>query len=152
MFVKLYRVYVAQCVTPGYFYVGSTTRVPGAREREHESGGGCQWTSRHGYVKMLLMEVVPHVAADRLEDALTIWLQCRYGYRFVRGGKRIATSEKTLRKWLHPCQKDLLPTDVLPLHLRPVGEFPAELRRLVDRFEMVCGLENANHLNPDVQA
>ena len=146
------RVYVVECKTPGYFYVGSTTRVPHYRIEEHESGNGCQWTKKHGYQRMVLMMVVPQALCQRLEDDLTVWLQCRYGWRFVRGGNRTATSEKKMRRWLHPGNRLLRPTDVLPLHARPMGEFPSELRRLVDAFEMVCGLEDADHLNPDVLA
>ena len=145
------RVYVVQCKTPGYFYVGSTTRLPYVREQEHRSGYGSKWTSLHGFKRMLFMMLVPQQGCQQLEDALTVWLQCRYGWRFVRGGNRTATCEKKMQRWLHPCFDGLLPTDVLPLHARPVGQFPAELRGLVNAFEMVCGLENANHLNADVE-
>ena len=145
------RVYVVQCKTPGYFYVGSTSRLPYMREAEHREGWGAQWTMRHGFKRMLFMLLVPQRACKQLEDALTVWLQCRYGWRFVRGGDRTATSEKKLRRWLHPCFKGLLPTDVLPLHSRPVGEFPSELRRLVNAFEVVCGFEDSDHLNSDVE-
>jgi predicted GIY-YIG superfamily endonuclease len=149
---KYFRVYVVRCKTPGHFYVGSTTRLPYIREMEHREGYGSHWTRKHGFDEMVFMVLVPPAACERLEDALTVWLQCRYGFRFVRGGKRTATSEKKLRRWLHPCMKTLLPTDVLPLHARPMGEFPAELRRLINRFEMVCGFENPNHLNANVEA
>ena len=141
------RVYVVQCKTPGYFYVGSTSRLPYLREREHKAGWGCEWTKRHGFVRTVLM-----ILCKQLEDALTVWLQCRYGYRYVRGGDRTATCEKKLQKWMHPCLKGLLPTDVLPLHARPVGKFPAELRRLVNAFEVICGFEHPDHLDADVQA
>ena len=148
-----YRVYVVECETPGYFYVGSTSRLPYVREHEHKerAGHGAQWTQLHGFKRMVFMKRVPQEACKELEDSLTVWLQCRYGYRFVRGGDRTATSEKTLARWLHPCHASLSPTDVLPLHARPVGKFPAELRRLVDAFEVVCGLEHPDHLNPDVE-
>ena len=151
--MKVYcRVYGVQCKRPGYFYVGSTIRLPYLRENEHREGWGCQWTMRHGFKRMVFMALVPPAACKQLEDALTVWLQCRYGYRFVRGGDRTATSEKTLQRWMHPCLKSVGPTDVLPLHARPMGEFPAELRRLIDRFEMVCGFENPDHLDADVEA
>ena len=146
------RVYVVQCKTPGYFYVGSTLRLPDMREKEHRDGWGSQWRIKHGFERMVLMMLVPPEQCKELEDALTVWLQCRYGYRFVRGGDRTATRECTLRRWLHPCFQSLGPTDVLPLHARPVGKFPTELRRLIDRFEVVCGLENANHLDADVES
>ena len=146
------RVYVVQCKTPGYFYVGSTSRMPYEREKEHREGWGCRWTRKHGFNRMVLMMVVPQEMCARLEDELTVWLQCRYGYRFVRGGERTATCEKKLFRWLHPCCKLLGPADVLPLHSRPVSKFPTQFRRLVNAFEMVCGFENTNHLNSDVLA
>ena len=153
--MKVYcRVYVVQCRTPGYFYVGSTMRLPYLREREHreESNFGAQWTKKHGFRRMVFMSLVPRAACKELEDDLTVWLQCRYGWRFVRGGDRTATCEKKLKRWMHPCFKGLLPTDVLPLHARPVSKFPAELRRLVNAFEMVCGFENSDHLDTDVKS
>ena len=143
------RVYVCELETPDHFYVGTTLREPWHREREHAEGWGAKFTSKHGFKRMLFM---PQRACKQLEDALTVWLQCRYGWRFVRGGDRTATSEKKLRRWLHPCFKGLLPTDVLPLHSRPVGEFPSELRRLVNAFEVVCGFEDSDHLNSDVES
>ena len=149
---KYFRVYVVECETPGHFYVGSTTRLPYVREMEHREGWGSQWTRKHGFKRMLFMMMVPPQACERLEDDLTVWLQCEFGYRYVRGGKRTATCEKKLKRWLHPCFKDSLPTDVLPLHARPVGEFPSELRRLVNAFEVVRGLKNADHLDADVLA
>ena len=133
---KYFRVYVVECKTPGYWYVGSTTRP--------------HWTTLHGFKRMVLMELVPKGTCKALEDALTVWMQCRFGWRFVRGGDRVATSEKKLRRWLHEANQLLGPTDVLPLHARPMGEFPAELRRLINRFEMICGFENADHLDADV--
>ena len=149
---KYTRVYVVQCKTPGYFYVGDTYRLPYLRTMEHAAGWGCQWTEKHGFKRMVLMMLVPPEACKTLEDELTVWLQCRYGWRFVRGGKRTATLEKKLRRWLPPCLLQLAPTDVLPLHLRPVSKFPAELRRLINRFEMVCGFENPDHLDANVEA
>ena len=85
--MKIYtRVYVVQCKTPGYFYVGSTSRLPYLREQEHKDGWGCEWTKKHGFVRTVLMMLVPQPMCKQLEDALTVWLQCRYGYRYVRGG------------------------------------------------------------------
>ena len=64
-----------------------------------------------------------------LEDALTVWLQCAFGWRFVRGGNRVATSEKGLRKWLHPLQPATwaLLTYFHCIRL-PMGKFVPELR------------------------
>ena len=149
--MKYCRVYVVECNTPGYFYVGSTTRLPYLREGEHRDGWGADWTIKHGFKRMVFMLVVPQPYCQQLEDALTVWLQCRYGWRFVRGGNRTATCEKKLQRWMHPCLKSFGPTDVLPLHARPMGKFPAELRRLINRFEMVCGFENPDHLDANVE-
>lgn len=146
------RVYVIQCKKPGYFYVGSTSRLPYLRVAEHREGWGAKWTTKHGFKRLVLMLIVPQSLCTKLEDDLTVWLQCRYGWRFVRGGNRTATCEKKMQRWLHPCFEGLLPTDVLPLHARPVGKFPAELRRLVNAFEMVCGFEDTDHLNADVES
>ena len=66
------RVYVVQCKTPGYFYVGSTTRLPYMREAEHRNGWGAHWTTRHGFKRMLFMLLVPQRACKQLEDALTV--------------------------------------------------------------------------------
>ena len=152
MSVVYTRVYVIECQTPGYFYVGSTTRLPHAREVEHRDGYGSHWTSRHGFKRVIFMKLVPQPICKNLEDDLTVWLQCRLGWRFVRGGDRTATCEKKLKKWMHPCLKSARPTDVLPLHRRPMGKFPSELRRLINAFEVVCGFENPDHLNPNVLA
>ena len=65
---RYFRVYVIECETSGYFYVGSTVRLPHEREQEHREGWGSHWTSRHGFKRMLVMEMVPGPACDRLED------------------------------------------------------------------------------------
>jgi hypothetical protein len=146
------RVYAVECQTPGHFYVGSTVRLPFLREAEHREGWGSMWTKKHGFKRMVFSLVVPQGFCAQLEDDLTVWLQCRMGWRFVRGGNRIATREKTLKRWLHPCCQSLGPTDVLPLHARPMGKFPAQLCRLINAFEVVCGFEHSDHLNSDVFA
>ena len=109
------------------------------REREHKEGCGSAWTKKHGFERMVLMMIVPQPLCKQLD-------------RYVRGGDRTATCEKKLQKWMHPSLKGLLPTDVLPLHSRPMGKFPTELRRLIDAFEIVCGLEDPDHLNADVKS
>ena len=144
------RIYVAECVSPGYFYVGSTTRRMFDREIEHQEGWGSQWTKLHGFKTIVFAKDVDVKHADQLEDDLTVYLQCRYGYRYVRGGNRTATCEKKLQRWLHPCFKSVGATDVLPLHSRPMSKFPAELRALIDAFEVVCGLEDPDHLDSNV--
>jgi len=65
------RVYVVECKTPGYFYVGSTLRLPYLRTNEHRAGEGCQWTMRHGFKRMVLMMLVPNaIMCKKLEDEL----------------------------------------------------------------------------------
>ena len=146
------RVYVCSLQTPNHFYVGTTLRVPWYRNQEHAAGHGSKFTAKHGFKKMLIMELVPTGTSGTLEDELTIELMCRYGWGAVRGGDRTAQKESTLRRFLPNVLKSLGPRDVLPLHLRPVSKFPAQLSALINRFEVVCGLENANHLNADVLA
>ena len=69
--MKIYtRVYVVQCKTPGYFYVGSTSRLPYLREQEHKDGWGSKWTEKHGFERMVLMMIVPQPLCKQLEDAL----------------------------------------------------------------------------------
>ena len=138
------RVYAVQCKTPGYFYVGSTSRPPYLRESEHREGWGAHWTTKHGFKRMLFAQLVEPGTSARLEDDLTLALMYRYGWGACRGGDRTAQKESVLRQYLPECLQALGPRDVLPLHLRPVSQLPAELRALVDRFEVFCGLEDAN--------
>ena len=65
----------------GRFYVGYTDDVP-RRIAEHFLGRGSHWTRTHPPVKVL--EVVP--GNKELENATTIALMCRHGWRNVRGG------------------------------------------------------------------
>ena len=90
------------------------------------------------------MEMVEPAQASTLEDDLTIALMCRYGWGNVRGGDRTAQSERVLRRFLPTALQPLGPRDVLPLHLRPVSQLPAQLGTLVNRFEVFCGLENSD--------
>ena len=136
------RVYVCELQTPNRFYVGTTLRVPHRREREHALGHGSQFTTKHGFKRMLFATLVKCGTSSRLEDDLTLALMCRYGWGACRGGDRTAQREAVLRRYLPRCLQALGPRDVLPLHRRPVSKLPAELRALVDRFEVFCGLEN----------
>ena len=138
------RVYVCELRTPEHFYVGTTLREPWHREREHAEGWGSKFTTKHGFKSMLFAEIVQPGTASRLEDDLTVALMCRYGWGACRGGDRTAQKESVLRRYLPPCLQCLGPRDVLPLHLRPVSKLPAELRALVNRFEVLCGLEDSN--------
>ena len=81
------RIYVIECEKQGYYYVGSTLRLPWERLREHKEGHGSSWTTRHGYGKCVLMIEVPPKTCQELEDKMTCWLQGRYGWRYVRGGR-----------------------------------------------------------------
>ena len=138
------RVYVCELETPNHFYVGTTLREPHHRQREHAEGWGAKFTSRHGFKRMLFAQLVEPGTSARLEDDLTVALMCRYGWGACRGGARTAQKESVLRQYLPECLQALGPRDVLPLHRRPVSQLPAELRALVDRFEVFCGLEDAN--------
>ena len=143
---KMYpRVYGCELKTPDHFYVGTTLRLPHHREREHAEGNGAKFTTKHGFKRMLFAQLVEPGTSARLEDDLTVALMCRYGWGACRGGDRTAQMESVLQRWYLPeCLKLLGPRDVLPLHLRPVSELPAELGALVNRFEMFCGLEDTD--------
>jgi predicted GIY-YIG superfamily endonuclease len=65
----------------GRYYVGYTDDVP-RRIAEHFLGRGSHWTRTHPPVKVL--EVVP--GNKELENATTIALMCKHGWRNVRGG------------------------------------------------------------------
>ena len=138
------RVYVCELKTPDHFYVGTTLREPHHRALEHAEGNGSKFTSKHGFKRMLFAQLVEPGTASRLEDDLTLALMYRYGWGACRGGDRTAQKEHVLRRFLPKALQTLGPRDVLPLHLRPVSELPAELGALINRFEVVCGLENAN--------
>ena len=134
---------------PNFFYVGTTTREAHHREREHREGHGCQWTRRHGFKRMMFAQLIEPGTGSRLEDDLTIALMSRFGWGAVRGGNLVATNEAALRQFLPNALKDLAPTDVLPLHLRPVSKFATELRRLVDAFKFSSRFHHPNELNTD---
>ena len=138
------RIYVCELQTPNHFYVGTTQREPWHREHEHAEGWGAKFTTKHGFKSMLFAKLVQPGTASRLEDDLTLALMCRYGWGACRGGDRTAQKEAVLRRYLPPCLRSLGPRDVLPLHRRPVSKLPAELRALVDRFEVFRGLEDPN--------
>ena len=138
------RIYVCETNTPGYYYVGTTLRLPHHREREHRLGHGSRFTSKHGFRRFVFMELIEPGTGVNLEDDLTLALMARFGWGAVRGGNFVALHEHTLRRWLPAAFRDLGPRDVLPLHLRPVSKFPAELRRLLNRFEVVRGLEHTD--------
>ena len=146
------RIYVCELCTPNHFYIGCTMRLPHFRENEHREGWGSQFTRKHGFKRMLFSQLVKPGTARLLEDDLTVALMARFGWGACRGGNFVAQKEHVLRRWLPPCLKHLAPTDVLPLHERPVSKLPAQLGALVDRFEMLSGFENANELNANVLA
>jgi len=139
------RLYVVETLTPGFFYVGHTDRQPHCREDEHASGKGSYFTKKHGFKRMMFFHRLrdPRMC-QRLEDDFTIALMCQLGWGCVRGGNRVALHEHKLRRWLPPCLQELGPRDILPLHLRPVSKFGPELATLLDRFEVVRGLEDSD--------
>ena len=75
----------------GHYYVGYSDDVP-RRIAEHFLGRGAQWTRIHPPVKVL--EVV--AGNKELENAKTIALMCRRGWRVVRGGPWVATELKSM--------------------------------------------------------
>ena len=73
------------------YYVGYSDDMP-RRIAEHFLGRGSHWTRIHPPVKVL--EVVP--GNKELENAKTIALMCRLGWRKVRGGAWCATELKSM--------------------------------------------------------
>ena len=137
------RVYVIECRTPDHFYVGTTLREMFVRQREHEAGYGSRWTHRHGVKRVMFDQIVPTGTSGTLENDLTKHLMSVFGWGRVRGGDYVFVRCQS-RDWLPLAFRSLGARDVLPLHLRPVSELPAELATLLNRFEVFCGLENAN--------
>ena len=83
------KIYVVECETPFFWYVGSTFRELYARIDEHEAKYGCKWTQRHGFRRMAMWADVPSYACSVLEDELTEWLMHEYGVHNVRGGNYV---------------------------------------------------------------
>ena len=75
----------------GNYYVGYSDDVP-RRIAEHFLGRGAHWTRIHPPVKVL--EVV--AGNKELENAKTIALMCRRGWRSVRGGVWCTTELKAM--------------------------------------------------------
>jgi hypothetical protein len=75
----------------GNYYVGYSDDMP-RRIAEHFLGRGAIWTRIHPPVKVL--EVV--AGSKELENAKTIALMCRRGWRVVRGGAWVATELKSM--------------------------------------------------------
>ena len=65
----------------GKYYVGYSDDVP-RRIAEHWMSRGSYWTRMHPPIRVL--EVIP--GNKELENATTIALMCKYGWRHVRGG------------------------------------------------------------------
>ena len=141
------RLYVVRCSTPNHFYVGLTSReifdldglAHGERLREHASGSGSRFTSRHGYDSCVLHAVVPSSHANRLEDDMTRYLMARYGWKNVRGGRYVRCIDDYETYWLPRAFRTGSFRDILKLRTGTVTEFPSEFRGLVDRFCAVCG-------------
>ena len=142
------RVYVVECQTPNYFYVGTTLREMFKRQHEHEAGHGAKWTIKHGFKRLLFNRLVPEGTSGTLEDDLTKYLMSVYGWGRVRGGNYVFVHCRN-KNWLPLEFRNLRARDVLPLHLRPVSKFATELSRLVDAFEFSRSLHDADELNPD---
>ena len=141
------RLYVVQCCTPDHFYVGLSSReifdldgtAHGARLREHASGSGARFTTKHGYGSCGFHAVVPNAHASTREDDMTRYLMARYGWQNVRGGRYVRVRDDWETYWLPPAFRTGSFRDILKLRTGTVSKFPAELRGLVDRFCAVCG-------------
>ena len=153
------KIYVIECNTPRFWYVGSTFRELYDRIAEHENSYGSLWTRRHGFRRMVMWADVPSYACSILEDELTEWLMHQYGVHNVRGGNYVNcrpdcyASDWWLPKSLQGRSKapdftDSPLTDVPALHFSAVSKFPLELGRLIDTFKVFRGLKHPNHLNP----
>ena len=160
------KIYVVECETPFFWYVGSTFRELYARIDEHEAKYGCKWTQRHGFRRMAMWADVPSYACSVLEDELTEWLMHEYGVHNVRGGNYVnCRADCYASEWWMPRSirglTHRLPNfiarsggpsglaDVPSLHFRPVSQFPLELGRLIDAFKVFRRLQDSNHLNAE---
>ena len=160
------KIYVVECETPFFWYVGSTFRELYERIDEHEAKYGCKWTQRHGFRRMAMWADVPSYACSVLEDELTEWLMHEYGVHNVRGGNYVNcradcyASEwwlpRSMRGNTHRTPNFFARSggasslrDVPSLHFRPVSQFPLELGRLVDAFQVFRRLQNSDHLNTE---
>ena len=150
------RLYVLALNKPEHFYVGISSReifdLPdgtayGARLLEHAQGNGSRFSKKHGFKKCILHAEVAGHAASTLEDDMTKYLMARYGWQQVRGGRYVRCIDDDKTYWLPreiqeamTCQKGKTSfRDILELRAGGMSQFPAELRRLVDRFCAVCG-------------
>ena len=144
------KIYVIACRARNHFYVGTTYRELYDRIQEHENRRGSLWTTRHGYKRMALWADVRTEHASALEDELTEWLMHRYGIRNVRGGNYVnCRPDCYANDWWLPKSLRSGFGDVAGLHHCPVSKFPLEFQRLVDAFEVFCGLQNPDHLHPE---
>jgi predicted GIY-YIG superfamily endonuclease len=149
--MRIVRIYVIRCNTPGFWYVGQTTRLPWERLAEHEASGGSIWTSRHGTDCMIFSAIVPAAEADTLESQLTMVLMARYGWAQVRGGDhmysrqgRYASQQKF---WLPRIFRDASFADILKLRSGSVTHLGPQLSRLVNLFGRFRNSKHANHLH-----
>ena len=78
--------YVVQCRTKGYYYVGTTLRQKHKRFEEHFDGTGCKWTRRHGCKRIVCSFPVPITKASQFENDVWMNYARRFGPTHVRGG------------------------------------------------------------------
>ena len=142
------RLYVLALNKPDHFYVGISSReifdLPdgtayGARLLEHAQGNGSRFSKKHGFKKCILHAEVAGHAASTLEDDMTKYLMARYGWQQVRGGQYVRCIDDDETYWLPTAFRENSFRDILELRAGGMSQFPAELRRLVDRFCAVCG-------------
>ena len=70
------KIYVIECATPNFFYVGSTFRELYDRLDEHECMFGSRWTRRHGFKRLAMWADVPSYACSVLEDDIDAQVGC----------------------------------------------------------------------------
>ena len=142
------KIYVIECLTTFFWYVGSTFRELYDRIDEHSTHCGSIWTRRHGFKRMVLWQDVPEAGCSSLENELTEWLMHQYGIKNVRGGDYVNCRPNCYESdwWLPKSLRSSL-GNVPSLHYRPVSKFPLQLSRLTNAFKVFRGLEYPNHLN-----
>jgi predicted GIY-YIG superfamily endonuclease len=144
---KYCRLYIAKCKALEKYYVGTTTRLPYERYDEHMSGKGSYWTTRHGFEGFLICEEIDPLHGNQLETDMTKYMMAVHGWSNVRGGAHTYATDDHEDWWMPPEFKNASATDILKLRSGTVSKFPSELRRLVDCYLAVGGLEHADHLD-----
>ena len=130
------RIYVIECKSRNYYYVGTTVREMwvggGQREKEHQEGWGSKFTTKHGFCRTMFVTLVSPGQASTLENDLTRWLMHKYGWKNASGGDYTNQRKDRLadRRWMPPEFRED-PENPGPM---PPPKFPTELNRLQTLF------------------